>query len=207
MKTTKFKLTLTEEMLGSACGNPDVHKEFIAGKSADAAKMEEELAALPADVLADKSKTVFHRDTDGTPMLFDYQLKGLVKEVVGILLDTPEWSGKDIKIGKTKLSKYTFKRVVDNFVFVTPRRIRLSNPVGADCVRPLRADTMKGERVSLATSETVPEGTTFEFSVATLSGGDDFDALIRACFDYGAFKGLGVWRNSGKGRFSYLILD
>ena len=75
MKTTKFKLTLTEEMLGSACGNPDVHKEFIAGKSADAAKMEEELAALPADVLADKAKTVFHRDADGTPMLFNYQVK------------------------------------------------------------------------------------------------------------------------------------
>ena len=48
MKTTRFRLTLTEEMLGSACGNPDVHKEFIASKSADAAKMEEEMASLPA---------------------------------------------------------------------------------------------------------------------------------------------------------------
>ena len=75
MKTTRFRLTLTEEMLGSACGNPDVHKEFIASKSADAAKMEEELAALPAADLEGKSKTVFYRDDDGTPMLFDYQVK------------------------------------------------------------------------------------------------------------------------------------
>ena len=204
MTTTKFKLTLTEEMLGSACGNPDVHKEFIASKSADAAKLEEEMASLPAADLENKAKTVFHRGSDGKPILYNYMIKGLIKEVVGILLDTPEWS-KEIKIGKTKLSKYTYKRVVDNFVFVTPRKIQLSNPTGADCTRPLRADTMKGERVSLATSETVPAGTTFEFGVATLGGGADFDALIRACFDYGALKGLGVWRNSGKGTFSYEV--
>lgn len=130
--------------------------------------------------------------------------KGFLKEAIGILLDTPEWA-KDIKIGKTKLSKYTYKRVVDNFVFVTPRKIALSNPVGADCVRPLRADTMKGERVSLATSETVPAGTTLEFGVSTIGGDDDLTALIMACFEYGAMKGLGVWRNSGKGVFSYEV--
>ena len=206
MKTTRFRLTLTEEMLGSACGNPDVHKEFIASKSADAAKMEEEMASLPAADLENKAKTVFHRDDDGTPMLFDYQIRGFLKEAIGILLDTPKFA-KEIKIGKTKLSKYTYKRIVDNYVFVEPRRIRLSNPIGADCTRPLRADTMKGERVSLATSETVPAGTTLEFSVETMSGGDDFDELINACLRYGAKKGLGVWRNSGKGRFSFLVLD
>ena len=75
MKTTKFAITLTEEMLGTACGNPDIHKEFIASKSADAAKMEEEMAALPAAELENRSKTVFPKDEDGMPFLYDYQVK------------------------------------------------------------------------------------------------------------------------------------
>ena len=200
MKSMKIRITLTEEMLGTACGNPDVHKEFIASKSSDAAKSEEELAALPAVDLENKAKTVFHRDTDGTPILFDYQVKGFLKESLGILC---EMLPGEVKIGKSKLSKFTHNRLADNYIFITPRKLRMSSPVGADCVRPLRAETMKGERVSLATSETVPAGTTFECEIVTLAGDDKLDDLIRQCLDYGALKGLGCWRNSGKGRFSW----
>ena len=207
MKTMKIRVTLTEEMLGTACANKDVHKEFIAGKSADAKKVEEELAALPAAELEDKAKTVFPRMPDGvTPMLFDYQIRGALKEGLGIRCELME-PGEEIKIGKTKLSKYSFKKIVDNYVFVTPRMIPLSRPVGEDCVRPLRCETMRGERVTLATSETVPAGTTFEFEIAMLAGDEKFAALIRDCLDYWALKGLGQWRNSGKGRATYLVLD
>lgn len=68
------RIKLTEEMLGTASANPDVHREFIASKSADAEKAEEELAALPAAELEQKSRTVFHRDPDGVPIIYDYQL-------------------------------------------------------------------------------------------------------------------------------------
>ena len=193
----KVKIKLMEEMLGTACQNKEVHEEYIASKSADANKMKEELEALPAEELMEKAVTVFPRDKDGTPILFDYQFKGFLKEAVGVML---EINDGEIKVGKTKLSKWTFKRIVDNFVFVSPRMIRLV-PVGAICTRPLRADTMKGERVSLASSETIPAGTEFELEIKTLTPA--LDAIILKCLDYGALKGLGQWRNSGKGRFSW----
>ena len=198
----KVRLTLIEEMLGTASANPDIHKEFIASKSADAERADEELRALHADELAEKAKTVFPKDDDGTPILWDYQIKGFIKEAVGILL---ELDSTEIKVGKTKVTKWTFKRIVDNYVFVGPRKIRLSEAVSGDCVRPLRADTMKGERVSLATSEKVPAGTTLDVEIRTLSPA--LDDLIVRCLDYGQLKGLGQWRNSGKGRFTWEEVD
>lgn len=196
--TIRVKASFIEEILGTGCANKDVHKEFIASKSADAAKAEEELAALPAEDLENKARTVFPRDEDGRPFLYDYQVKGFFKEAVGILLELIEG---EVKVGKTKLSKYTYKRIVDNYLFISPRKIPFSLPVGEDCVRPLRADTMRGERVSLATSETVPAGAEIEFEVVNM-GGDEFGELIGACIEYGRLKGLGQWRNSGKGRFT-----
>lgn len=194
----KIKITLTEEMLGTGCANQDVHKEFIASKSKDADKMKEELESLPVEELQEKSVTVFYRDSDGCPILFDYQIKGFIKEAMGTQIELLD---EEIKVGKTKLSKFTYKRIVDNFVFVTPRKIRLNCSTGAICVRPLRADTMKGERVSLASSETVPAGVTFCCEIVTLA--PRLEGIIKTCLDYGALKGLGQWRNSGKGRFAW----
>lgn len=199
----KIRVTLQEEMLGTASANPDVHREFIASKSNDAERTADELASLPADERMEKAVTVFPRDDDGTPILWDYQVKGFIKEAVGILI---ELSDKETRIGKTKLSKFTHKRIVDNFVFVSPRKIRLScATVGPICTRPLRADTMKGERVSLASSETVPAATTFECEITTLAPA--LSDMMKDCLNYGAMKGLGQWRNSGKGRFSWVEVE
>jgi hypothetical protein len=194
----KVRITLTEEMLGTASNNPELHREFIASKSADASKVEEELAALHAEELEQKSMTVFPKDKDGKPIVWDYQIKGFIKEAVGILL---ELNGDEIKVGKTKLSKFTHKRIVDNYIFVTPRQIPIAGELGEVCVRPLRADTMKGERVSLASSETVKAGAVIECEISTLA--PSLTELIRQCLDYGKNKGLGQWRNSGKGRFTW----
>ena len=196
----KVRVTFTEGLLGTASANPDLHAEFIAGKSADAGKMKEEAAALHAEELMEKSITVFPRD-NGMPILWDYQVKGFIKETLGILLDFQE---PDAKVGKAKLSRWTFKKIVDNAVDVTPRAIPLALPEGGKvrlCTRPLRADTMKGERVALATSEEVPRGTVIEFEVTTLA--PVLDDLMRKCLDRGARKGIGQWRNSGKGRFTW----
>ncbi|HOO88146.1 MAG TPA: hypothetical protein PK442_10610, partial [Synergistales bacterium] len=70
----KAELTFTEEMLGTSSANADLHKEFIASKSADKEKMQEELESLPADELQQKAMTVFPRQ-DGSPFLWDYQVK------------------------------------------------------------------------------------------------------------------------------------
>jgi hypothetical protein len=194
----KIRVTFTEEVLGTASANPAVHEEFIASKSADADRVKEELESLPADDLIQKAVTVFPKDADGQPILWDYQVKGFIKEAFGLLL---ELSDKEVKVGKTKLSKFTHKRLVDNYVFVSPRRLRLSNGTGPISTRPLRADTMKGERVSLASSETVPVGTSFECEIKTLAPA--LEDMIRQCLDYGAMKGIGQWRGAGKGRFTW----
>ena len=197
----KIKVTLTEGLLGTASANPEVHAEFIASKSADKDKKKEELESLPADDLIEKSMTIFPRIDDGRPMLYDYQVKGFLKETLGILIDFAE---PDCKIGKAKLSRWTYKKIVDNAVMVGPRKIALEMPDGATithCTRPLRAETMRGERVALATSEEVPAGTTFECEISTLD--NKLSELMVKCLDYGANKGLGQWRNSGKGRFTW----
>ena len=46
MVTLKVKVTFTEEVLGTASANPEVHREFIASNAPDAPSMEEEVAAL-----------------------------------------------------------------------------------------------------------------------------------------------------------------
>lgn len=201
----KIRITLTEGMLGTASANPEIHAEFIASKSADADKVKEEIESLPADELIEKSMTVFPRTNDGRPMLYDYQVKGFLKETLGILLDFAE---PDCKIGKAKLSRWTYKKIVDNAVMVGPRKIELCLPEGGaitHCVRPLRADTMRGERVALATSEEVPAGTVFECDITTLD--KVLDGLMVKCLDYGTNKGIGQWRNSGKGRFVWAVID
>ena len=73
------------------------------------------------------------------------------------------------------------------------------------CQRPLRASTAQGERIALANSETIPAGSSIEFKVICLS--DSYKKAVIEWLDYGSFKGLGQWRNSGKGRFTYEIVE
>ena len=74
-----------------------------------------------------------------------------------------------------------------------------------DCQRPLRASGPSGERVALAHSETVPAGSYIEFTIEMWT--DDLEKVVRECLDYGARRGLGQWRNSGKGTFYWEELD
>ena len=67
MKSLKVRLTTIEDTLGTASSNPDLHHDHIASKSADKDKVKEEMAALPAEELEEKAKTVFFRDSDGGP--------------------------------------------------------------------------------------------------------------------------------------------
>jgi hypothetical protein len=92
---------------------------------------------------------------------------------------------------------------VDGFIFVSPRRIRIGDPAQqlATLSRPLRAMTMRGPRVALATSELIPEAASFKVEIGTLD--PKLDDIVRQCLAYGALKGLGQWRNAGFGRFSF----
>lgn len=209
-------VTFTNDILGSASGNPEIHKEYIASKAPTLAQVNEEAEAVGKPVTEDeqqeqlqKATTVFPKDEQGV-FAWDYQWRGFIKESVGVL----------VELGEIKnLSKWTYKRAVDSIVFVTPRRAYFRNPEGAIiqkiekfCERPLRADTMQGERVALARSEMLPEGTRCEF-IITLLGGDNAKSKmaslkqehIIAALEYGKLKGFGQWRSGGKGSFDYTL--
>lgn len=188
-----IKLTLTEDMLGTASNNAEIHSEFIASKAPDAMSMKEEVAALGVEEVIEKGKTVFPKMDDGTPMYWDYQIKGFFKDVCGMLKKVT---------GSKSTGMKAYKKEIDGLIFVKERRIpiHLSGPMG-ECQRPLRAQTAQGERVALASSETVPAGSWMEFTVQAFREADL--KLVREWLDYGSFRGLGQWRNSSKGRFTW----
>ena len=198
----KIRVTHYEEVLGSASADPELHAKWIASKSMDAEKMKEEMEGLSDEERHEKKMTVFHKDADGNPFVWDYQWKGFFKEQFGTLTDV--LLPKQVMIGKTKLTKYTYKRVVDRMLFVFPRKIKLNMPEGGEigtCQRPLRADTPRGERVALATSESVPAGTTVEIEIECLR--PELNELVVKSLNLGKMAGWGQWRNSGKGRFTW----
>lgn len=98
------------------------------------------------------------------------------------------------------------KKVIDGLIFIQPRMIPiLTNGEIRDCQRPLRAQTAQGERVSLVNSEEIPAGSTCEFDVILLD--DSHEKVVREWLDYGILRGIGQWRNSGKGRFTYTAYE
>lgn len=199
MKRIKVKVTYVEELLGTASANKELHSEFIASKAPDAPSREEEVAALGAEEVTEKAMTVFPRLEDGTPFTWDYQWKGFFKDSCGMLR----------RADGTKSAKLrAYKKEIDGLVFVTPRKVPLVLPEGGEvgeCQRPLRASTAQGERIALAHSETVPAGTTQEFEVTVLR--DELEDYVHEWLDYGILHGTGQWRNSGKGRYVYDLLD
>ena len=197
MKEVTVKITLLEEMLGTASGNPAVHEEFIASKAPDAKSLEEEVAAIGVEEMVDKTMTVFARNVDGNPILWDYQIKGMFKDACGMLR----------KVTGTESSKLkAYKKEIDGLIFVYPRQIpiKLAGEMG-NCQRPLRAQTAQGERVALANSETVPAGSTMELKIECLVD-NDMDAVME-WLKYGEKRGLGQWRNSSKGRFEFEVIS
>lgn len=195
MKTLEAKLTFTEEVLGTSPNDEDIYRNFIGSKAPDAQTVEEEVAAMGADAVAEKGMTVFARDENGTPCLYDYHVKGHFKDACSMLKKATGSLSKDIK---------AHKKLIDGLVFVNPRLIPLEIPEGKTmgvCQRPLRAQTAQGERVALAMSESVPAGTTCTIEITCLT--DDDVKYVREWLDYGHFRGIGQWRNAGKGSYTW----
>lgn len=195
----KVKITLNEEMLGMSPANADIYREYIASKSPDAETIDEEVASVGVDAVEEKGITVFPRTEDGTPFMWDYQIKGFFKDTCQMLSK----AGKaGYEGGKACAVLKAYKKAIDGLLFVSPRKIpvNLSGEIGF-CSRPLRAMTMQGERVSLAKSETCPAGSTIEFEITCLD--KNLEKMVVECLNYGSMRGLGQWRNSGKGVFSW----
>lgn len=193
MKEMKVRLTFIEEILGTASADKEIHAEYIASKAPNAPSKEEEIESIGVEGMIEKTMTIFHRNKDGNPILFDYQIKGFFKNAAKAF----NYVG-----GKHKLTAYKSK--IDNLVFVKERQIPLQLPEGEEigsCQRPLRASTAQGERVALANSESCPAGTVVEFTIMVMV--DELMEKVIEWLDYGKLNGIGQWHNSGKGRFEW----
>lgn len=188
----KVKITFIEPILGTWPANPDVARDFIASKSPDAATIEEEIAATSVDEVVEKGMTIFPRNENG-PVIYDYQIKGFFKDACGMLARVKGTESSKIK---------AYKKIIDGLIFPAPRMIPICvNGEIGNCQRPLRAQTAQGERVSLANSEEIPAGSTAEFEINLLD--KSHENLVLEWLEYGQLRGLGQWRNSGKGRFTF----
>ena len=194
MKEMKVRITFIEPILGTQPADPELHTRFIASKAPDHETMAEEVAAMGAAEVEERSKTIFPKMEDGTPFLWDYQIKGFFKDSCGMLR----------RVSSSKSKKLTaYKKEIDGLIFVEPRRIPLWMPsdldlTATDCQRPLRAQTPQGERVALAHSEEAPAGTYIEMTITCLK--DELMPLVVEWLNYGKLRGIGQWRNSGRGR-------
>lgn len=193
----QYQITLkfTTDILGTVPMNKEIYVDYIAGKDGTPAE-----AVAEADTIAleDKGKTGFHRGDDGTPFLYDYVIKGFLKDACGML-----WRVEDSLSKKVK----AYKRIIDGLIFVDERQIpfAMAGNVG-ELQRPLRAQTAQGERVALAFSETIPAGSTLSFALTVLDDKSVPVELLREWLSYGAYRGLGQWRNASWGRFTYELV-
>lgn len=193
MKTIKVRLEFNEELLGTASANPEIHSDYIASLAPDAESRAEEVASVGAAEVTEKAMTIFPRNENGQPILYDYQIKGFFKDSCGVLRKVKGTKSEKIK---------AYKKEIDGLVFVSPRMIVLNMPGEmGNCQRPLRASTAQGERIALANSEAAPAGTWIEFDVKCYT--DTMYDAVYEWLDYGEDRGIGQWRNSGKGRFSW----
>ena len=195
----KIRITLTEEVFGSSPSNEELLASYIASKAPTDDLTEQEVDNIKAQA-AEERMTIFPKTADGTPFIYDYQLKGMFKDSCKALAT----AGKaGYPGGKHCAALKAYKKAIDGLIFVSPREIPydLHGLKMGFCERPLRAQTPMGERVSIAKSETVPAGSTIEFEVNCLD--PKLEDVVRECFDYGTLRGLGQWRNSGKGRFEW----
>lgn len=220
MQTRLVNITFIEPLLGSLNNNVNVFSEFTAAKAPTPEKSTEEIGAIAGEMTQeeieeqiDKQTTVFPRhpkDKGNNCFCYDYQWRGFFKEALALGTEIGEEAVKG-------LSKWTVKKTVDSMVFITERRIDFVGEDGKPIVevkqleRPLRAQTMRGERICLARSEIIPAGTTLQFHLKWLENKNTKstqkvteDALVWA-LNYGALKGFGQWRGGGYGRFTYTI--
>jgi hypothetical protein len=196
MITMKVRVTTLEETLGTASANPEIHKEFIASKAPDALNTEEEVAAIGAEEVFEKGMTVFPR-VNGEAIAWDYQWKGFFKDACGALRKVTKSESAKIK---------AYKKEIDGLIFVGPRAIPIRHEGEITlCQRPLRGQTAQGERIALATSEAIGPGAVMEFEITLLC--DSHEKAVREWMDYGRLRGFGQWRNSGKGRFTWELLE
>jgi len=188
---------IDKSILGSQPNSEDIYSEFIASKAPEGKDITAQIEAVGAAEVEEKGTTVFARDKNGNPCLFDYHILGFLKEAMGRLRENK---------GSACSKVTSYKKKIDGNLFVRPCLIPIENhgEIGIN-QRSLRASTAQGDRTALASSEEIHEGATIEFRVEVNL--PSLKQAIYECLSYGKDKGLGQWRNAGHGRFNVTKLQ
>lgn len=189
----KVRLTLLEDMLGASPNDKEIYSTFVASKGPNAMTKEEEVAAIGVEEYEEKQMTVFCRNEDGNPIIFNYVIKGFFKNACGAL----RYINGSLSKGIT-----SYKKKIDGLIFIDERQIPINyeGKIGI-CQRPLRAQTAQGDRVALASSESIPAGSTLECTIRIMD--PTLVPVVTEWLNYGRYNGLGQWHNSGKGAFTW----
>ena len=196
----KLRIEFTEAILGSTPLNAEVYTDFVASRAAKTKATnlngnvaEEVLTVQDLDI---KGRTGFHRDEAGKPYIYNYVVKGFMKETWRALRQQRNRLSAKLTAGASK---------IDMQLFVFPRLIPLivSNPSASGILeRPLRAQTPQGPRVALAASEMLPERTVLTCELHVLLPDVLTQELLTEWVEYGQYSGIGQWRSGGYGTFA-----
>jgi hypothetical protein len=187
------------------------------------AEREATTAALMKEM---QSSSVFYRDphSNNRPCIINYQAKGNGKANSAALRHAQNSGIAEARKEGKKIVKSigdvawmgSARARADMALHYFPRVIPLmwgdvNNPEPVTPVRkterPLRAMDNNGiERVALARSEYVPAGTWCEFCIGVTKGQIFTLNHVLQILDMGFVNGIGQWRNSGHGQFTYEVL-
>lgn len=215
------KMWFVQPLLGSAPGDPDIYKKYIASKAPDAPTKEEELQTNTVENVAAKGTNVFlRRSVTGIPCVGAHTIKGFYKET--LTASKRQDGGASVTNHKTKIvgnttiwpifvnlefpeelikdcTKKEFEE--DGFghygVVRFPKEGRFQKYILPTCDRPLQAETAQGKITSIASSEMAPAGTSLSYrlNVDKLNK-DPLDEGLIASILRGINHGTGQWRGS-----------
>ena len=203
MESRVYRLKGLTPLLGSSPASRAIRTQYIASRApSEELRAEEEANPFDSD---EKGVTVFMRDGQDHLCLMGYQIKGFFKGALNTL--------------RPQLEIAAAKSKVDTMLFVEPRYIPVTR--GGEMLvdedemleRPIRTEGPKGVRVALQSSELIEDPWEVEIEISLLpsrgsakSNPLNWDA-VETALDYGAYHGLGQWRNADYGRFIWERID
>lgn len=224
----RVRLTLLTDMLGTKPCSSDIAQRFLQSKMTKADRMKRDLTeedkiakANEAVEAAEKSLTIFYKE-DGKPVMEGYQFMGYFKEAARTQSNDKGKLASNFYAGSLKTRIEEAFNVPETFVEIRlPKGYDPYETVLVDgkevrrwkqLERPLRTEFKGTTITSVAKSEIIPAGSTMEFTVelrsdtVPVSSGKqsvkvDAYELLCELLGEGQKRGIGQWRNSGRGRF------
>lgn len=183
-----------------------IGKEFSAEERQSAIKGELESLRETFAELDIKGSTIFMWDKKtNKPCIGDHMIYGFLKaaaEAIGRTM--PKSKGEALgSVSYTQSLINQHIRCEEQFIAFDRDIKREADGSPWYLQRSLRAKTAQGPRITIAKSEVVEAGAKLKFRLKVMKNSALTKDVLTKLFSYGEMVGLGQWRNSGWGVFSY----